>query len=319
MAGELRDAVKAAGDLLGAFAGKPWHVEASKVQSEALVQAIGAKSLDVSVKASLAATVSGMAWAAPADRDAVLTVLFGGGAAAPTSRPRRRTTQTWTNCSNYFPQSVWNVLFDQDMVSNVKTDAIKSFLLRLGLRSPCEYTSKTIAMISLCAVEGVRPATQTDPVMRHAYVTQWKKCFKRKASNAPAPPVYLEELPSDPKALRTAYPDIWQSAYGDNDPPVKCKWDTMDMLTLESGFGCRSTHMSLNSTRTAGAAMSSGGQMEVVTLLRALGNAFQQQQQPLPTGLQIFDRRQQPSAPNMKMLESLPPAPRAIAWEARPP
>ena len=320
MASGLQDSVRAAEGLMVSLSGGHLHEEASRMQAAALAQAVGAAvTVSVADRAALCTEINRMHWHNTEHRDIVLKALMSGGAAAAAEAPgakptQRRGNQDWTKCDNYLPQSVWDVLASSSVVSTVKADVLQTFFLRMGLRNPCEHTSKNIATIALISVEGVRQAAQSRPEVRHAYVQKWKSDFKRRAHKAPNPAHYLEVLPADPQTLHTNFPLIWQAAYGDADPPVACKFTGMDISSVSTGFGCRKTHACLTGKgelQIAGKPSNdlTGALLEVVSKLLP-------RQDDCP-GLQVFDGR---SSAHLKRLPSNQrlPSNASVRWEASP-
>eukprot|EP00959_Pyramimonas_sp_CCMP1952_P355771 7451436-Pyramimonas_sp.AAC.1 len=66
-----------------------------------------------------------------------------------------------------------------------------------------------------------------------------KREFRRQADKAPAPPVFIQDLPGSPAELLTKFPQIYHLAFTAEDVPSACPLDLRKLRELDDSYTCR--------------------------------------------------------------------------------
>lgn len=170
----------------------------------------------------------------------------GGEASLPSMR---RPLQDFRRVVAYINAKTW-VSLQSEATPERKLDILLDHLLQLGLRLPTEATFQVVTALFLAVTEGLERATGQGPAVKYNTLQFIKKGFKRCVRNSVEPPIWIAELPCDPRDCRSSFPAVWAVAFPEGEFPVACPIDAVGFGALVGSVPMRKTHKSMGPAPT---------------------------------------------------------------------
>ena len=181
-----------------------------------------------------------------ADADALLDIVvlkMSSGDSLPKlaeGKVSRTTTQKFESCLSFLTAAVW------DKVAEGHTTELFEHLCKLGLRSPSETTSATMAMAVLHITDGAEAAMAMQACVRTKFIKTIKYSFKALAKKQPKVETYIALLPPTVEQFRILWPAVYDIAFKDS-PPVASRVRPIALDGLKSMTPMRATKMQASS------------------------------------------------------------------------
>ena len=175
-----------------------------------------------------------------ADADALLDIVvmkMSSGDSLPKlgeGKVSRTTTQKFESCMSFLTAAVW------DKIAEGHTTELFEHLCKLGLRSPSETTSATMAMAVLHITDGAEAAMAMQPCVRTKFIKTIKYSFKALAKKQPKVEAYIALLPPTVEQFRILWPAVYDIAFKDA-PPVASRVLPIALDGLKSTTPMRAT------------------------------------------------------------------------------
>jgi len=229
---DLAQAVKASSALLDAFRSKMTFAKVSEAEAKRMVAAVRAAAPVVDWCKVTAAIVS--AKFADQDEAALLDVV--GNRITETVSPAmghgdkhsRTLTQNYEHWMLYVPSHVWEAVREGSM------EPLFYHLCHLGLRSPSETTSQTLALAILHQTEGFERATKLPGESRLNFMKTVKHAFKMIAKKLPEPPCYVPCLPPSTADFQIQFPALYAAAFSGGSEAVASPISEVEMHSLRA-------------------------------------------------------------------------------------
>ena len=170
----------------------------------------------------------------PADAQVRIMNLVINGAGEPTSASGKRVKlQNYVNLHHYIVADVWAQLNEFSFDGSVAL-LVEYLVHGLMLRHPTEPTFRTIAAV-ICLKQLGKNATLAMPPHEKGNVVQAVKyALRRLIKVAPAPSVYILDLPASPSILLKSHPNFFGTTM-----PIACEYDDIAMKWIADSFPLR--------------------------------------------------------------------------------
>eukprot|EP00973_Karenia_brevis_P090180 12401338-Karenia_brevis.AAC.1 len=173
----------------------------------------------------------------------------------PTAGHADKIVQTAPLIENIMPKWLWTLMLDPATPDNVLISSVKKFLESIGLVYANEKTYQHIVSImALCRLMQTSDNQAVDVRSCYHAMTTLRdniRLFRRKVKL----PHYGTILvyPSTIEEFKKAYPAIYNRAYPGDNPDnqcIKCPLDIDQLHQLDAMLPCRTTHSSMNLSKS---------------------------------------------------------------------
>ena len=183
--------------------------------------------------ATLTGAVANSGFPADAQVRIMHLVINGGNAQVTAASGQRVKLQNYENLHHYIVKDVWLKL-DELPFDGCIALLVEYLVHGLMLRHPTEPTFKTIAAI-ICLKLLRKNGTLAMPAHEKARIVQSiKDSLRRLSKVAPAPSVYILDLPASPSILLRSHPNFFGTAL-----PMACEYDDVSMKWIADSFPLR--------------------------------------------------------------------------------
>lgn len=206
---------QASASLLQALRGRAGLDRVSKAEASRLKAALEKNECDTATLGALASAIASAGFMKCDEDDlldAVTKVAANAKPGAVTDKPSRTSTQDFEHIVRYLPDRVWQSLRGGD------PEQLCKFVADLGLRSPSEPTSQTLALTVLHQSEGMERAAAYPAASRLAFCRAFKNTFKTVAKKLSPPRAYVPQLPRDPKEFQLQFPELYEESFAAEGP-----------------------------------------------------------------------------------------------------
>ena len=241
-----------------------------------------------------------------ADADALLDIVvmkMSSGDSLPKlaeGKVSRTTTQKFESCMSFLTAAVW------DKIAEGHTTELFEHLCKLGLRSPSETTSATMAMAVLHITDGAEAAMAMQPCVRTKFIKTIKYSFKALAKKQPNVEAYIALLPPTVEQFRILWPAVYDIAFKDA-PPVASRVLPIALDGLKSTTPMRATKGQASSLQLPGTVGSMPQDMQT------LGHQIFQMMSSM---MGMDTGRQHSRLPKIQFLNGAPPFPAMLSASA---
>ena len=146
-------------------------------------------------------------------------------------------TQVCLNFEKWVSKSVRSHCEFLPGVQRSKVEAFAHLFVNLGLRNPSELTIRSAVAVLILMCVPIKEAVAMDMEAKRATVVELKGHIKSIAKFKARVGQTMYEYPDSPAALRLTRPDLYQAAYGDEDPAGMDR--TSDVLRVEATIRLR--------------------------------------------------------------------------------
>ena len=222
--------LEATAKLLKSVSSHGCYAQISSSQAEKIRQMIDSSEVtDEGSTADIIAGISGAPWASQGELEG-LVLAAGSKVRLEVRAPAHNATQKWRiDHLNFYTQHIWDSLADKELDAEGKLYLIGDHLIKLGLRWPCEKTSRCVMQLWLYCCHGFVQARALDvQQVQHAYV-HVKTTLKRRAVDGdPARRIWTLGAAEE---FAVTHPAVWAAVFKDN-LPVKCPIAVADLGSI---------------------------------------------------------------------------------------
>ncbi|CAK0857400.1 unnamed protein product [Prorocentrum cordatum] len=149
---------------------------------------------------------------------------------------KRKMGQDYRPFLAHISRAGWSRLLGDEVPAHAALNILVQRIIRLGGTNPCEYSMKFVTSTWMFITD--KNVDQLNYWAKKKNLEHVKREFRRQADKAPAPPVFIQDLPGSPAELLTKFPQIYHLAFTAEDVPSACPLDLRKLRELDDSYTC---------------------------------------------------------------------------------